>query len=68
MFIAVGIGKDGNGSVIIRCGEMGAYVLTRERGGQWFEAFWDHAQDRQKIVDVTGRYTPASIVKPHEVV
>ncbi|KDQ64817.1 hypothetical protein JAAARDRAFT_64637 [Jaapia argillacea MUCL 33604] len=47
-----GIGSDGNGSVIIRSGGMGAYVATRSRGGKWIDAFWNDASG--KVVEVTG--------------
>jgi len=40
-------------AVIIRCGALGAYVLTREGGGKWFEAYWTK-DDASRIVDVTG--------------
>ncbi|KAJ3723217.1 Ribokinase-like protein [Lentinula raphanica] len=40
-------------AVIIRSGEMGAYVLTRKGVGKWIAAFWTNT-DLPKIVDVTG--------------
>jgi sugar/nucleoside kinase (ribokinase family) len=52
--ISFGISKNGCGGVIIRCGELGAFVLTRERGGQWFDAYWRDAADHHQVVDVTG--------------
>ena len=57
-FLSFGIGKNGGGSVIIRCGALGAYVLTQQRGGQWFDAYWSNADatDHHQVVDVTGRY------------
>jgi hypothetical protein len=51
--IDMGVGKAGTGCVIIRSGAMGAYVVTRAKGGQWIDAFWN--DDRGKIIDVTGR-------------
>ncbi|KAJ3856946.1 Ribokinase-like protein [Lentinula lateritia] len=48
-FIQLGV-KD---AVIIRSGELGAYVLRRKTGGKWVDAFWTEA-DASKIVDVTG--------------
>jgi hypothetical protein len=62
-FMGFGVGEGKNGSVIIRCGEMGAYVLTRERGGQWIDAFWREAKDDHRVVDVTGRCMPAINIK-----
>lgn len=40
-------------AVIIRSGALGAYLLTREAGGKWIDAYWTEA-DASKIVDVTG--------------
>ncbi|KAJ3867866.1 Ribokinase-like protein [Lentinula novae-zelandiae] len=48
-FIQLGV-KD---AVIIRSGELGAYVLRRKTGGKWVDAFWTET-DASKIVDVTG--------------
>jgi hypothetical protein len=56
-FQEFGVGKAGNDGVIIRSGEMGAYVLTRG-GGEWFDPYWT---DSEKVIDVTGRSSlPAS--------
>ncbi|KAL0949572.1 hypothetical protein HGRIS_009621 [Hohenbuehelia grisea] len=52
-FIDIGVGKAGDGFVIIRSGPLGAYVLSRAKGGQWIEAYWTDAQ-KDKVVDVTG--------------
>jgi hypothetical protein len=54
MFLEFGIGDRGAGSVVIRSGGMGAYVKSRERAGEWVEAFWSE-KDEGKIVDVTGK-------------
>lgn len=51
--VDIGIGPNGHGAVIIRSGELGAYVLTRSRGGRWIDAFWS-PEEADKIVDVTG--------------
>lgn len=48
-------------AVIIRCGALGAYVLTREGGGKWIEAYWTK-DDASRIVDVTGAKLPWSIL------
>ncbi|KAL1744386.1 Ribokinase-like protein [Schizophyllum fasciatum] len=50
-FLDYGIDEDGRGAVIIRSGALGAYVLTRERGGRWIDAYW---QDQADVADVTG--------------
>lgn len=52
-FLDFGVGADGQGTVIIRSGDMGAYVANRTRGGQWIEAYWTPA-DANRVVDVTG--------------
>jgi len=51
-FLAIGVGKEGSGWVIIRCGALGSYIKSRATKGQWVEAFW--AEDVDKVVDVTG--------------
>jgi sugar/nucleoside kinase (ribokinase family) len=53
-FLEFGIGIDGTGCIVIRCGEMGAYVKSRAREGMWIDAFWNSREDSKKIVDVTG--------------
>jgi sugar/nucleoside kinase (ribokinase family) len=42
--------------LIIRCGELGAFIQGKEQqqGGCWIEAFWGE-DDKAHIVDVTGR-------------
>ncbi|RDB23298.1 Uncharacterized protein C16C9.01c [Hypsizygus marmoreus] len=52
-FLDYGIGDNGSGHVIIRSGEMGAYVKSRERKGIWIEAYWK-GEHEARIVDVTG--------------
>jgi hypothetical protein len=53
LLLDFGIGHEGSGAVIIRSGALGAYVLTRERGGRWISAYWT-PEDYEKIADVTG--------------
>lgn len=52
-FLGYGVGDNGTGSVIIRCGSLGAYVVSRATEGRWVEAFWGPS-DRHHVVDVTG--------------
>lgn len=52
-FLDHGIGDSGNGSVIIRSGGLGAYVVSRTTRGRWVEAFWG-PNDLHHVVDVTG--------------
>lgn len=47
-----GIGPQGSGSVVIRSGELGAYVKDNEQAGIWIDAYW---KDTDKVVDVTGK-------------
>ena len=53
-FLAMGVGKEGKGAVIIRSGELGAYVKQAGKEGLWVDAYWggDHPE---KVVDVTGK-------------
>lgn len=50
----MGVGKENCGSVIIRSGALGAYVITSNRKGQWIDAFWNPAENIDRVVDVTG--------------
>lgn len=51
--LELGVGKDGQGCVIIRSGALGAYISTRAKGGRWLDAYWT-SSDLDKVVDVTG--------------
>lgn len=48
-----GVGESGEGSVVIRSGALGAYVVSRTTQGRWVEAFWG-PNDSHRVVDVTG--------------
>ena len=53
-FLGMGVGKEGKGAVIIRSGELGAYVKQVGKEGLWVDAYW--GGDRpEKVVDVTGK-------------
>ncbi|KAG6855060.1 hypothetical protein C0991_005989 [Blastosporella zonata] len=52
-FLAYGVGCTQEGYVIIRSGELGAYVKSLSSKGQWIQAFWT-AENSERIVDVTG--------------
>ena len=54
-FLDIGVGKEGSGWVLIRCGALGAYIKSRTTKGQWIEAFWTE-EDLDKVVDVTGAF------------
>jgi len=54
IFLDLGVGKDGSGSVIIRSGAMGAYALNRDRpSGAWVDAYWRDTEI-ENVRDVTG--------------
>lgn len=47
-----GVGQDGKGAVIIRSGELGAYLhVGGDSNGTWIDAYH---QDASRVVDVTG--------------
>jgi hypothetical protein len=55
-FLKMGVGKENSGSVIIRSGALGAYVMTSDRKGRWIDAFWNSTENIDKVVDVTGDF------------
>lgn len=52
--LAMDVGKEGKGAVIIRSGELGAYVNQVEKKGLWVDAYWCEGRSG-KVVDVTGQ-------------
>ena len=48
-----GIGTQRSWAIIIRSGELGAYIKDNEQPGVWMGAYW---KDAEKVVDVTGWY------------
>jgi sugar/nucleoside kinase (ribokinase family) len=50
-FVASGIGPDGNGTIVVRCGKVGCFAAGRENI-QWFPAY--HTKETGKVVDPTG--------------
>ena len=54
--LALGVGREGSGWVIVRSGALGAYVASRQRRGEWVDAYWAPADAPAKIVDVTGAF------------
>ncbi|KAG6820442.1 hypothetical protein H0H93_000438 [Arthromyces matolae] len=55
-FLEYGIGNTRGGWIIIRSGELGAYVKSPLTKGRWIDAFWT-AGEAQRVVDVTGQST-----------
>lgn len=60
-FLDFGIGNEGHGSVVIRSGELGAYVKSRGKNGVWVDAYWTESQARH-VVDVTGERCVCSLI------
>ncbi|ETW84344.1 hypothetical protein HETIRDRAFT_314466 [Heterobasidion irregulare TC 32-1] len=52
--LALGVGPGRSGWVIVRSGALGAYVASRQRRGEWVDAYWAPADAPAKVVDVTG--------------
>ncbi|KAF2089688.1 MAK32-like protein, partial [Saccharata proteae CBS 121410] len=50
-WLASGIGANGKGAVVVRCGKDGCYVATRQRS-RWLPAV--HGDRPEKVVDPTG--------------
>lgn len=48
-----GIGPDGSGAIIVRCGRMGSVVGSRAVGIRWLPAYWTD-ESEERVVDVTG--------------
>ncbi|PPQ72525.1 hypothetical protein CVT24_004831, partial [Panaeolus cyanescens] len=52
-FLDLGVGRNGQGWVIIRSGAMGAFIQSNGTEGRWIEAYWTK-ENIDKVVDVTG--------------
>lgn len=52
LLLSVGVGANGAGTVVVRCGAHGACVGTRARGTAWIPAYW--AQSSSRVADETG--------------
>jgi len=50
-FLDFGVGPGGTGWVIIRSGNMGAYIASCFHPGTWIDAYW---RTDERVVDVTG--------------
>ncbi|ODN92057.1 pfkB family carbohydrate kinase superfamily protein [Cryptococcus wingfieldii CBS 7118] len=49
----IGIGADGEGIIVIRCGSLGSCVGTKQGGLKWCPAYWDR-ENSKRVKDVTG--------------
>ncbi|KAK0737189.1 Ribokinase-like protein [Apiosordaria backusii] len=47
-----GVGPDGQGAVVIRCGEHGSLAVSQSYSARWFPAFYDSTSS--KVIDATG--------------
>lgn len=52
-FIDFGVGLGGAGWVIIRSGELGAFIACRSQPGRWIDPYWTIDE---RVVDVTGKF------------
>ncbi|WWD07152.1 hypothetical protein V865_005249 [Kwoniella europaea PYCC6329] len=50
----VGIGKNGKGIMIVRCGKLGSCVGTKDKGLKWCPAYFQEGESKSKVKDVTG--------------
>ncbi|KAK4232789.1 Ribokinase-like protein [Achaetomium macrosporum] len=48
-----GVGRDGDGAVVIRCGEHGCVVVSRSYPARWFPAY-HRGSESSRVVDATG--------------
>jgi len=51
--LGLGVGKDGRGTVVIRCSRLGCCVGTKQRGLKWIPAYFA-GEDAVRVKDVTG--------------
>ena len=49
----VGVGRNGGGAVVVRCGRHGSCVGTKSKGIKWFPAYFTE-KDSGRVVDVSG--------------
>ena len=52
-FLDFGVGLGGAGWVIIRSGELGAFIACRSQPGRWIDPYWTIDE---RVVDVTGKF------------
>lgn len=50
---AVGVGPNGQGAVVVRCGRHGSCVGTKSKGIKWFPAYFAE-KDSGRVIDVSG--------------
>ena len=50
-FLDFGVGTGGGGRVVIRSGEMGAFIVCRSQPGKWIDSYW---RTGEHVVDETG--------------
>jgi len=52
-FLDFGVGPGGAGWVIIRSGELGAFIACRSQPDRWIDPYWTIDE---RVVDVTGKF------------
>ena len=57
----VGVGPNGQGAVIVRCGRHGSCVGTKSRGIKWFPAYFTE-KDGGRVIDVSGGKSTSSMI------
>jgi len=58
----VGVGPNGDGAVVVRCGRHGSCVGTKSKGIKWFPAYFTE-QDSGRVIDVSGgQFTSCTLV------
>ncbi len=51
--LSLGVGRDGQGIVVVRCGRLGSCVGTSRRGLHWVPAYF-RGPEQVRVKDVTG--------------
>jgi len=59
----VGVGQNGDGAVVVRCGRLGSCVGTKSKGIKWFPAYFTE-KDAGRVIDVSGGKFSSTIVGP----
>jgi hypothetical protein len=57
----VGVGSNGQGAVVVRCGRHGSCVGTRAKGIKWFPAYFTE-KDGGRVIDVSGGNSNSSMI------
>jgi hypothetical protein len=58
-FLDFDVGLGGAGWVIIRSGELGAFIACRSQPGRWIDPYWTIDE---RVVDVTGNFLHGHLI------